>query len=242
MSSGISPSLTTSARFFISIGVTDVIGSRVLKLRPGHDGFDVWASDARFTPPPDQGGLDGIVLGSELAHALRAALAQVPGLDPAAVEDVICGCAIPEGAQGLNVARIGAVLAGLISQVAERKEQAEYLGANGTKLNIHPGSGQFKAKPPWIVSAEQVQTTKVYARTVARIDYFDGADDAALLNTSVSGELLPLNAATLRRALWSHPAMTLGVIARIHWQAARLWIKRVRFFRKPEPPEAFVTR
>jgi ATP-dependent helicase HrpA len=63
-----------------------------------------------------------------------------------------------------------ALLAGLLSQVAQRKEQAEYLGANGTKLNIHPGSGQFKAKPPWIVSAEQVQTTKVYARNVARID------------------------------------------------------------------------
>jgi ATP-dependent helicase HrpA len=63
-----------------------------------------------------------------------------------------------------------ALLAGLLSQVAERKEQAEYLGANGTKLNIHPGSGQFKSRPAWIVSAEQVQTTKVYARTVARID------------------------------------------------------------------------
>jgi ATP-dependent helicase HrpA len=63
-----------------------------------------------------------------------------------------------------------ALLAGLLSQVAQRKEQAEYLGANGTKLAIHPGSGQFKAKPAWIVSAEQVQTTKVYARNVARID------------------------------------------------------------------------
>ena len=52
-----------------------------------------------------------------LATALRAALAQVPGLDPAAIEDVICGCAIPEGAQGLNVARIGAVLAGLPKSV-----------------------------------------------------------------------------------------------------------------------------
>ena len=52
-----------------------------------------------------------------LAHALRAALAQVPGLDPAAIEDVICGCAIPEGGQGLNVARIGAVLAGLPKSV-----------------------------------------------------------------------------------------------------------------------------
>ncbi|MFT3907307.1 MAG: ATP-dependent RNA helicase HrpA [Steroidobacteraceae bacterium] len=63
-----------------------------------------------------------------------------------------------------------ALLAGLLSQVAQRKEQGEYLGANGTRLNIHPGSGQFKARPAWIVSAEQVQTTKVYARNVARID------------------------------------------------------------------------
>jgi acetyl-CoA acyltransferase len=48
-----------------------------------------------------------------LASALRAAMAQVPGLDPKSIEDVICGCAIPEAQQGLNVARIGAVLAGL---------------------------------------------------------------------------------------------------------------------------------
>src|SRR6476659_2048109 len=48
-----------------------------------------------------------------LAIALRSALAQVPGLDPKAIEDVVCGCAIPEAQQGLNVARIGAVLAGL---------------------------------------------------------------------------------------------------------------------------------
>jgi len=48
-----------------------------------------------------------------LVHALRSALAQAPTLDPAAIEDVIAGCAIPEGPQGLNVARIAAVLAGL---------------------------------------------------------------------------------------------------------------------------------
>src|ERR1700712_3727347 len=52
-----------------------------------------------------------------LATTLRAALAQVPGLDPHAIEDVICGCAIPEAQQGLNVARIGAVLAGLPKSV-----------------------------------------------------------------------------------------------------------------------------
>jgi len=52
-----------------------------------------------------------------LATVLRSALAQAPGLDPHAVEDVICGCAIPEAQQGLNVARIGAVLAGLPKSV-----------------------------------------------------------------------------------------------------------------------------
>jgi len=52
-----------------------------------------------------------------LAHALRSAMAQVPGLDPASVEDVIAGCAIPEAQQGLNVARIGAILAGLPNSV-----------------------------------------------------------------------------------------------------------------------------
>jgi acetyl-CoA acyltransferase len=53
-----------------------------------------------------------------LAHALRAALAQVPSLDPAAVDDVIVGCAIPEAEQGMNVARVSLLLAGLPNSVA----------------------------------------------------------------------------------------------------------------------------
>ena len=52
-----------------------------------------------------------------LAITLKAALAQVPGLDPKAIEDIVCGCAIPEAQQGLNVARIGAVLAGLPTSI-----------------------------------------------------------------------------------------------------------------------------
>ncbi|MGP1614682.1 MAG: acetyl-CoA C-acyltransferase [Pollutimonas bauzanensis] len=53
-----------------------------------------------------------------LATVIKGLLAQVPGLDPAAIEDAIVGCAIPEGPQGLNVARIGALLAGLPASVA----------------------------------------------------------------------------------------------------------------------------
>ena len=52
-----------------------------------------------------------------LAETLKAVLAQAPSLDPAAIEDIVCGCAIPEGQQGLNVARIGAVLAGLPTSI-----------------------------------------------------------------------------------------------------------------------------
>ena len=52
-----------------------------------------------------------------LATTLKAVLAAAPALDPAAIEDIICGCAIPEAQQGLNVARIAAVLAGLPTSV-----------------------------------------------------------------------------------------------------------------------------
>ena len=48
-----------------------------------------------------------------LAHVLRHALAQCPGLDPARIDDVVVGCAMPEAEQGMNVARIGLLLAGL---------------------------------------------------------------------------------------------------------------------------------
>lgn len=52
-----------------------------------------------------------------LAAALRAALAQVPSLDAARVEDVIVGCAMPEAEQGMNVARMSLLLAGLPDNV-----------------------------------------------------------------------------------------------------------------------------
>ena len=77
-------------------------------------------------------------------------------------------------------------------------------------------------------------------KTVARIDYDDAA--GPLIQTSVSGTLEPVTNAALRKALWRYPAMTFGVVARIHWQALKLWLKHVPFVPKPKPPEIFVTR
>jgi hypothetical protein len=48
-----------------------------------------------------------------LAHVLKAVVTQAPGIDANRISDIIVGCAMPEGEQGMNVARIGALLAGL---------------------------------------------------------------------------------------------------------------------------------
>ena len=77
-------------------------------------------------------------------------------------------------------------------------------------------------------------------RNVARIDYHDAAGD--LILTSISGAAQPFTAAALAGAFVRHPMMTFGVVVRIHWQALRLWLKRVPFHRKPAPPSQFVTR
>ena len=53
-----------------------------------------------------------------LAHVLKSVVAQAPGIDTARIDDAIIGCAMPEGEQGMNVARIGVLLADLPNTVA----------------------------------------------------------------------------------------------------------------------------
>ncbi|HEB60425.1 MAG TPA: ATP-dependent RNA helicase HrpA, partial [Phycisphaeraceae bacterium] len=63
-----------------------------------------------------------------------------------------------------------ALLPGLLGHVGMLKEHHEYLGADGRRFHIFPGSGLFHTTPTWIMAAELVQTTRLYARMVARID------------------------------------------------------------------------
>lgn len=78
------------------------------------------------------------------------------------------------------------------------------------------------------------------ARRLARVELADAAGE--LLHTALSGHALPLTRARLARAFFGYPWMTLGVMIRIHWQALRLWLKRVPFFSKPQPPLEETTR
>jgi len=63
-----------------------------------------------------------------------------------------------------------ALLSGLLSHIALKGEEREYLGTRNRKLHIFPGSGLFKKPPKWIMAAEITETGRVYARTVAKID------------------------------------------------------------------------
>ena len=71
--------------------------------------------------------------------------------------------------------------------------------------------------------------------SVCRIELF--IDQQPLIYTSISGRDYMLSKATLRLAKFQYPMMTFGVIARIHWQALKLWLKGVPFHSKPEAPK-----
>jgi acetyl-CoA acyltransferase len=107
------------------------------------------------------------------ALVIKGALARVPGLDPKEIDDVILGCAMPEGEQGMNVARIAALRAGLpvetsamtvnrfcasglqaIALAAERirSGSAQIIIAGGTEsMSLVPMGGNKISPNPWLV-------------------------------------------------------------------------------------------
>jgi len=62
-----------------------------------------------------------------------------------------------------------ALLTGLLGSIATKTDKHEFTAARDVKTSIHPGSGLFKNQPLWIMAAELVETTRLYARICARI-------------------------------------------------------------------------
>lgn len=63
-----------------------------------------------------------------------------------------------------------ALLSGLLGYIGFNCELKEYLGPRGVKFYVFPGSSQFKCPPKWLCTTEIIETTKLYARMVAKID------------------------------------------------------------------------
>ncbi len=99
--------------------------------------------DFRFLPPADNGRKD-----ADIAPPAEAAEGFPPGY-----------CRLHQ-----------AILTGFLSQIARQEEGRRYRSARGAQIWIFPGSALFAAPGPWIVSAETVETSRVYARTCAQID------------------------------------------------------------------------
>ncbi len=63
-----------------------------------------------------------------------------------------------------------AVLAGMLTHIGIRTEERDYEGVRNRRFSVHPGSFLFRKQPKWVVCAELVETTRLYARVVAAID------------------------------------------------------------------------
>lgn len=63
-----------------------------------------------------------------------------------------------------------AILSGLLSHIGQQDENREYKGARGSKFFIFPGSALAKKSPKWLMAAELVETSRLFARMAAKID------------------------------------------------------------------------
>ena len=63
-----------------------------------------------------------------------------------------------------------ALLAGLLGNIGMKNEEGEYNGARGIRFALHPSSGLRKRAPQWVMAAELIETTRLFARTAAQIE------------------------------------------------------------------------
>ncbi|WP_323846776.1 ATP-dependent RNA helicase HrpA [Microbulbifer magnicolonia] len=63
-----------------------------------------------------------------------------------------------------------AIVSGLLGNIGVRDENKEFLGCRNRRFHIFPGSGQFKKPPRWVVAAQLLETSRLFAHTVAKIE------------------------------------------------------------------------
>jgi DUF1365 family protein len=100
-----------------------------------------------------------------------------------------------------------------------------------------PVEGRYRFR---FMKSDRMRATTAQQYHLACIDYDDNL--GPLLETSLSGQAVAISDWSVASAFLRYPLMSFGVIARIHIQALRLWLRRVPLFSKPAPPTNEVTR
>ena len=122
-----------------------VLIARELKLSEGHGNADGYRSAQR--------------------HPAKGGAAQ-QAIDPANSTDKDEAAQRAKGYAAVHKA----ILSGLLSQIGQKTEDGDYLGARQRRFWVHPSSVIGRKKPTWIMASELVETTKLFARMVAKIE------------------------------------------------------------------------
>lgn len=138
---------------------------------------------------------------------------------------------------------IGGVLVEVNNTFGERHFYLLDFLANGTKLeDVHEAKKVFHVSPFFNLDGYykfKFEMNEMQLR--ADIDYYS-SEHQLKIATWISGRSSELNDKKILKLLGKYGWMSLMVIVRIHWQALHLWIKKITFFKKPEPPSQEVTR
>jgi DUF1365 family protein len=113
-----------------------------------------------------------------------------------------------------------------------RNENADFIqnGQSLTTVKQFHVSPFFKIEGHYLFRFMRRRTDGDIIQNISRIEYW--ANKELQLSTSISGAEVSLSSKSIMRAKMMFPFLTLGIISRIHWQAMKLWIKRVHFYGK----------
>lgn len=143
----------------------------------------------------------------------------------------------------INQNEIGAVLVEVNNTFGER--HFYLLDYHAKKINL---AEEFQAKKVFHVSPffdlegfYKFRFIRTPQKQKTVINYF-GNDEQLRLSTWIEGQPTSLTDANLLKIFFKFGWMTAMVILRIHWQALFLWIKKIQFYKKPQPPTQELTR
>lgn len=115
--------------------------------------------------------------------------------------------------------------------LSSKKNDPINYGENLTARKEFHVSPFFDVLGHYVFRFMRKETSMKEVKNVSRIEYWH--DEELLLTTSISGHELPLTKKNILKAIVKFPFLCFGIIAKIHWQAIKLWYKGAKFYSRP---------